>query len=1149
MQILKHSRISYIISDSFRGFCTLTACFIRLLKVPHHCVYKISSKRNSFGECICVIALLLSQLCSYAQSGKNPAPGETPGHKTYIIDNWDTEKGLPSNSLLSLFQSSEGFIWISSYQGVLRFDGSEFVQYNKTNTPSFQTTGISTIAEDKQKRLWFGTYGGGILTYSNSVFRASPEEIRDQTIGALYVDGDEVLVGTRGHGLYCYRNDTLKQVESFAALKDVMISAITRDPANALWIGTENKGIVKIVSGKVSMLTTQDGLPDNKITSFFTDSQHRLWIGTSKGIVLMESGQLKLEPSVPSCLVKNIAEDQHGNLWAASECGLFIRRKESTKWVEFRDDNSHQLANNIVDVLPSIEGDVWVTTYRHGLFRIRYSSFSTINVSNGLSAPIVTAVSEISPGRFLIGTDNGKVDIVEHGQVKPFRMKKTLPETRIRHFLRDRRQNIWIGTSGGLLKISPSGKEEWLTKETGLSDNLIRVLFEDRDGAIWIGTRTGGITRIDEKGQFTYLNKESGFPSDFIMSIDQSKDGAMWIGSNESGLFKISNDKVISCSKEDGLPSNVIFNTFEDSEGTLWFATNGGLVRLKNKTFFTYDGRHGLPNDAPYDVLEDAFGNLWLPSTLGIMKISRKNLDDVATGKTKALEVRLYDRQDGIEEPECTGTTESLRASDGTMWIPTLDGIILIDAEKLPQNDTNVKVYIDYLAINDEKLLPSDHMELQPGVKRLSFKYSALNLKAPTKVKFRFKLENFDNQWIEVGSRKEVFFTNLSPGAYRLLISARNEDGKWSENITQLNFLVLPYFHQTPMFYFMVVVAVGVFVFGIFRWRTYSIKARNEELSNLVVHQTEELRSTNAALADQKEEVERTNEELLAQHSHLAEANIKLEQAHVTIKTANEELLRSNQHLEVKVKERTHDLQTAIDKVSRLNEELAVFIYRASHDLKGPTASLIGLALLGKMEGGVESQRYFERIENTAVSMNKVLSKLINIHGAITRKDLTPEPVVIPELVRDAQHSALGNGHDSVVFKLDCNIHQTINCDGTLLRIILENLIENAMTFSSPDRNLEINCIIRKTNQEISIVLEDNGLGIEKENYERVFDLFFRASENSKGNGLGLYLVKKAVEKLNGRIKLESEVNQYTRFIITFPESVEIFEESESSTT
>jgi ligand-binding sensor domain-containing protein/signal transduction histidine kinase len=1112
--------------------------------VPHHCVHNISSNRNSFGGCICVIALLLSQFCSFAQSGKIPAD-RAPGHKTYIIDHWGTEKGLPSNSLLSLFQSSDGFIWISSYQGALRFDGSEFVQYNKSNTPSFQTTGISTIAEDSQKRLWFGTYGGGVLTFSKSVFHPSPEQIRNQTIGALYVDRDEVLLGTRGHGLYSYRNDTLKRVEAFAALKDVMISAITRDPSNTLWIGTENKGLVKMVSGKLTTLTTKDGLPDDKITSFFTDSQRRLWIGTSKGIVYLESGQLKLEPSVPSCLVKNIAEDESGNLWAASECGLFIRRKETSKWVEFLDDDRHQLANNIVDVLPSAEGDIWVTTYRHGLFRIRYSSFSTINTSTGLSAPIVTAVSEVAPGRYLIGTDNGKVDVVEHGQVKPFRTKKTLPESRIRQFLRDRRQNIWIASSGGLLKISPSGKEEWLTKETGLSDNLIRVLFEDRDGSIWIGTRAGGITRIDENGKFSYLNKENGFPSDFIMSIDQSKDGAMWIGSNESGLFKILNDTVISCSKEDGLPSNVIFNTLEDSEGTLWVATNGGLVRLKNGTFFTYDGRHGLPNDAPYDVLEDAYGNLWLPSTIGIMKVSGKSLNDVANGAAKSLEVRLYDRQDGIEEPECTGTTVSLKAGDGTMWIPTLDGVILVDVEKLPKNDANVKVYIDYLSVNDEKLLPSDNIELQPGVKRLSFKYSALNLKAPTKVMFKFKLENFDNQWIEVGSRKEVFFTNLGPGAYKLLVSARNEDGKWSENITQLSFNVLPYFHETPMFYFMVVVALGVFVFGIFRWRVYSIKVRNEELSNLVVHQTEELRSTNAALADQKEEVERTNEELLAQHTHLAEANIKLERAHLAIKAANEELLLSNQHLEAKVKERTHDLQTAIDKVSRLNEELAVFIYRASHDLKGPTASLIGLALLGKIEGGIESQRYFERIENTAASMNKVLSKLINIHGAITRKDLTPEPVIITEFVRDAQHSALGNGQDSVVFNLDCNIHQTIYCDGTLLRIILENLIENAIIFSSPDRNTEINCIIRKTDQVIWITLEDNGLGIAQENCERVFDLFFRASEHSKGNGLGLYLVKKAVEKLNGRIELESVINRYTRFMVSFPESVEIVEESD----
>lgn len=1102
---------------------------------------EITKRRNGFRECILVFALLANHLSGMAQ---NIGPGDrlvSTGTiaRSYIIDNWDTGKGLPSNSLLSLFQSSDGFIWISSYQGVLRFDGSEFVQFNKTNTPSFQTTGVSTIVEDENNRLWFGTYGGGVLKYSNSDFVRSPRELSDQTIGALYCDGENVLVGTRGHGIFCYRNDSLQAAPAFDELKDFMVSAIVRDNKNIIWVGTENKGLIRIAQDKTTTFTVADGLPENKVTSFFIDANETMWMGTPQGIAYMESGRIHVDQSMPRCLVKNIAGDAEGNLWAAAECGLFIREAGTKQWREFLDNNNHRLAASIVDVLPSREGDVWISSYRHGLFRIRYSSFRTISSVTGLSGPTVTAVAEIGTGKMLVGTDNGKIDLVENYRVRHFPIKTKLPDTRVRHILRDRRNNIWIGVSGGLLKISPDGRERWLTKEEGLSDNLVRVLFEARDGTIWIGTRAGGITKIDTLGKFSYLGRTNGFPSDFIMSIDQDESGNMWVGLNESGLVRIVDQEITVFTTKDGLPTNVIYNTYEDKEHTVWVATNSGLVRFKDGEFFTYDAHHGLPNDAPYDVLEDSQGNLWMPTTLGIMKVSKSNLSDVASGTVKSLEVRLYDHQDGIEEPECTATTVSLKAGDGSMWIPTLDGVVVLNADDLPLNKENVRVYINYVTANDERLMPANEIELKPGVKRFSVKYSALNLKAPTKVKFRFKLENFDNQWVEVGSRKEVFFTNLRPGSYRFLVSARNEDGKWSETVTEMRFTVLPYFHQTPIFYFLVASVLGALVFGIFRWRVYSIKSRNQELSDLVVSQTDELRSINAALADQKEEVERTNEELLAQHSHLADANSKLEDAHMQIKKANEDLLRSNQQLEDKVRDRTKDLQTALDKVNRLNEELAIFIYRASHDLKGPTASLIGLALLGKMEGGSESQRYFERIEDTAVTMNKILSKLINIHGAITRKDVSQEPVVIADVVDEVRQITIGKSNDPVAFELDCGIHRTVCCDGTLLRIILENLIENALTFRRVGVKPVIKCVIRKINQEILVSVEDNGPGIEPENHERVFDLFFRASENSKGNGLGLYLVKKAVEKINGRIQLESAVNQFTRITVMFPESDE----------
>lgn len=1047
----------------------------------------------------------------------------------YYVDRWTTDDGLPANTLTYIHKSQKGYIWISSFDGIVKFDGIEFKTYNraKNNLPS---NAISKIEEDANHKLWIGTYGEGLMSYENGEFKSeNNESLKSQSIQTLYIDDtDRIWIGTRGHGLYYREGTEIKEFRRHSSIENITVSAVTKTKEGDMWIGTEGNGLVKYKDNNFQVFTTEDGLPEDQIITLYFDHKGTMWVGTNIGLARFNGKSFELVNEIGTCYVAKIFEDADKNLYVATDCGLFKKLSGSKAWLKLPMEEIIP-GEFFTDAFVDEDGSIWATTYYTGLALIRKSKFINYTVQDGLASQSISSVAKYDSNTFLIGTNAGVINTIRDGKVGKLDLKTNLPDRRIRSILKDSNGNLWVGTSMGLLLKKLSGEEKWYTMDNGLPDIKVRLVYEDAKGTIWIGTRSGGLAKVTGEDQFVIINKSTHLNSDFIMSIKEDNQGNLLIGTNENGLNVLQLDGSIKyITKEDGLPSNLIFNTYTDADDVTWIMTNAGLCRMKGQDFFSITAAHGLATDAPFDFIEDEYGDVWLPTSKGVVKASKKQLNDYAEGRIDKINFRLYDKQDGLDVAECTGAAKSLLTSEGEIWIPALNGIFVIKPGTISRNQTPPPVFVTKALLNStEHRIKNDTLRLTPDIQRLVVKYEALNYTAPSKVRYKFMLKGFDDHWVESQNVREAQYTNLKHGTYTFTVTASNEDGVWNEKHAMLTVIVEPHFYETSAFTIAIVLVTIALIFSAFRLSVYNIKKRNKNLTKLVEEQTSELRDINARLEEQKEE-------LMQQHELLYQKNIELENAHGKITHVNEELTRVNTRLEEKVEERTKDLSQTLEKLKATNEELDTFIYRASHDLKGPTASLLGLAMLGKtLSTDPKYLEFFVRIEDTSYNMNNILGKLLSMH-VIMQTTVSYTPINLEALINEIKKSLrIEKNNYLITYQLD--EHLTFYSDQNLLKIILKNLIENSLIFNDISRDITIKVSALKKRSSIYLCVEDNGEGIEPDVKPRIFDLFYRGSQKSKGNGLGLYLVKKAVEKLNGSIELESEVNKRTKFTIILP--------------
>jgi ligand-binding sensor domain-containing protein/signal transduction histidine kinase len=1013
---------------------------------------------------------------------------------------WDTKNGLPTYSLLSVCQTSNGYLWIASYDGLIRFDGHEFSIYNKSNTDVFESNTIRRLAEDSKGNLWMTSQGNGLVSYKNNKFqRFGEEEGLNHLYRALHIDNeDRIWSAAPEKGWFYFKNGKFNFLEHTSSLTNIEVRTIESNKEGAIWFGTLGRGLYKYSNGKLESFTVADGLSSNWIYSLFFDSNNTLWIGTSKGLCYYNDDGFNIFPKLRTVNVNDILEDKHGNIWIASTQGLY-RYNPDTKKMENLSSRNGLTHNFINDFLIDLEGNMWMAFYKGGLAVLKDGKFTNYTVADGMAGKVVNAVCEISQGVFLTAFDNGELSLIENGVVRDYDISVDLSGERIRHILKDRKENLWFSTYSGLLKVAPNGKSEWIRNIAALSQRKIRLCFEDSKGNIWIGTRNNGLIKMNTDHTYELFSVANGLSANLIMSIDEDAYGNILVGTSEgeSGLSIISNGKIIqTLAKEEGLLSNVIFNTYHDNENVLWVATIGGLSRIDNGKITNITIREGLLCDTPFDVLEDSIGNLWLPCSKGIMRVSKAEIELLSSGERSRVACRLFNQHDGMIVSECNPTTQSLKAINGNLIFPTVNGIAQINPSNILSNNYKPPVKINSLLVDNTPVEIQNKQIFKPGHKRFTFDYTAISLYEPKKVNFKYQLVGFDESWVDAGNNRSISYTNLEYGNYTFKVIASNNDGLWNTSGDSFSFTIRPRVIHTAGFYIVISILFLLLIYVIYVIRIGQLKRKQEQLEELIDLRTQEVRDKNKDLEEKKSEIE-------AQAEFLAEQKKEL-----------------------------NLLNASKDKMFSI----------IAHDLRGPLGNFRTMAdmMLSTRNEFDESEQeeMLRLLSQNAQSTYDLLENLLN-WSSTQRGVITYEPRVLSvapilsDIVSFVNPMAVKKQINVVIQSIDETLQ--VFADENMLRAILRNLIGNAIKFTREGGEIQVKAT--RKNKKIEFGIGDNGIGIRPEVKDKLFSqaehTIQLGTNEEKGSGLGLLLCKEFIEKMDGKIWLESELGQGSTFYFT----------------
>lgn len=1035
----------------------------------------------------------------------------------FLVENWSTDQGLPTNSVLHIYQTVDGYIWISGYDGLIRFDGVKFDKFNQSNTPVFKSDVIRKMAQDKNGVLWITTQGSGLVSYNEGVFqRHGREDEIDNMSRALFIDQtNRIWSSSKEKGWFYYEDGEFVFLNHSSDLSLIEVRAIEQGNSGEIYFGTMGKGLFVYKAGNLNRAIF-DGLLDNVwIYSIHQDNNNILWVGTNKGLLTIKNDKVEPYKLPVVTTVNSIIEDTFGNIWLGTNDGLF-RINQRNNNIEWLTDRNGLDNNFIIDMLIDFEGTLWLTNYKGGLSRIKDSKFTNYNQQGGLNGKIVNAICELKPETYLVAFDNGELNLIDKGVILDYQNKFSLQGKRIRHIQKDLNNSIWISTYSGLLKIDKNGQQKWYNKSTGLPDNQIRLTYVDSKENLWIGTRNAGLVGMLRNGSQVVFNNNNGLSSNLVMSIDEDYLGNIIVGtsegednlniiSDENGNFNISIIK--------GIDSDVIFNVLCDSSKYTWIATENGLYLYDNEKLKHFSVENGLVDNTIYDVLADNNGFLWMPFKTGIMKVKKKDVLKLLNEDNQTFSCIVYNKTDGMYSQESNPTSQSVLTSDGALLFATINGLSQIYPSNLLYNDYVPPVVIEKITVDNKKYRTNESMILYPNNKRITFDFTALSFYEPSKVQFKYKLEGFDDEWIDGGGIRNVSYTNLSHGYYTFIVIASNNDGVWNNKGASYTFQIKPYFYQTLWFYLVLIIVLITVFFLFIQMRIRQLKLWKIRLEKIVRDRTLEINVKNKALQKQKNEILAINQELLKQREEMM---------------AQAELLEENKR----------ELTSANGMKDKMFSIIA-------HDLKNPLGNLKGIldmVLKQAVEANdIKQKELFLLLSEQTQITFELLENLLN--WSVSQRGLDKpitEYFLVDPIINEVIH-LLRNQTNKKKITIVSNvpIDTSVYADINMVRTIFRNLINNAVKFTPIDGKITIEAVNKDEFIEFAIV--DNGVGISAENQDKLFDQYNHYStfgtNQEKGSGLGLVLCKDFITKSGGSIRFDSSVDSGSTFYFTLLES------------
>jgi signal transduction histidine kinase/ligand-binding sensor domain-containing protein len=731
-------------------------------------------------------------------------PGFSAPSPNYFIRTWQVENGLPQNKVTAVVQTRDGYLWLSTYNGLVRFDGVRFTVFDDANTPELRSSRVTSLFEAADGVLWIGDEGGHVTQYKQGRFKAVSFHA-NWSGGKIYgiaadESGDVWLMNEAGE--LARAKDGLVLIPPAGTVAKVV--ALT-SAGGKIWV-TCNGAVSALERGQLSPLKFNEPTTNSYVQGIGASSDGGLWVASdgrfrkwldgrwvqdlgptpwSNSIVCpvveMRNGVLAIGTvnqglylifpknaqaplhfdrvsGFPSDWVISLWEDREGNLWSGTGAGLVVMRPNNIETISPPDQWKGRA---VLSVCPGQNGALWIGTEGAGLYRFQNGAWTNFNSAQGIRNPYIWSLAEDAGGKLWAGTWGGGL-FVQNGD--SFEFAKGMEKiTTPMPALLSAENGLWVGTTSGLLRYQ-AGKAMWFNQNPGQNLSDVRAIKKDEQGTIWFGMVGNGLASLQDQ-KIRQFKKLDGLSSDFIDCLHFAKNGTLWIG------------------------------TF-----------GGGLTRFKNGHFSIINRQQGLPNNVIGDIEADSQGFFWMSSYGGIIRASEAELNRCADGETQEVHCLTYGINDGLPTLECSEGLQpaGCKTADGRLWFPTSKGLVSVNPTNVIINHLPPPVIIEEIRIDDQtiarKTADEVPLRISPGWHRLDFQYTGLSFVAPEKVQFKCRLNKFDADWINMGTKRVATYNYIPPGNYSFQVVACNNDGIWNETGASLSFDVLPYFWQTLWF-------------------------------------------------------------------------------------------------------------------------------------------------------------------------------------------------------------------------------------------------------------------------------------------------------------------------------------------------------------
>lgn len=813
-----------------------------------------------------LVVLGLGLLALRSLTGRLSAAETNLALPTLSLRAWRLEDGLPIETITALLQSRDGYLWIGTDEGLIRFDGVRFETFHNRNTPAFRLNRVSHLVESDDGDLWIAVSGGGVLRKRGPNYEhfGPAHGLSNEQVRALAVGRDgRIWAGTDGGGLFVRSGNRFRQIPPPNS-DALFIVGVAEAPDGSAIVATPRSGIWRWDGTNWSRVPAEGLEGSTQWTVLQPGLEGRIWAGCQRGLWVYEQGRLHPAPGLGNSLgpVQGVLESSPGEVWLATQSELhhFLGGRTSRQQI-----GSGFSTRGSSILLQDREGSIWAATDGLGLAQLQRTKFTTIGQPEGLAHNEVTSTVE--------GRDG----------------------------------SVWLASAGGLNRITPTGIQKFTTAN-GLPDDFLFSAYEAPDGTLWLGTRTTGPVRYrdgkfspflmygrrqpvaiwcisgDEAGNVwmgstrglhlvrpdlsvTTVTGTNGLSNDDVRSICKSPDGSLWVGTSYGLNLVRGNQVVTNWAAAEGHPIEIVVSLLAEPDGTIWIGTlDRGLFRYRDGRFSHYSATEGLPDSSVYQMIDDGLGSFWFSCGRGVFSVPKAELHAVADHRAPRFHANLYNRADGLRSLELTSSVQpaGMRTRDGRLWFPSNRGVAIIDPGHLPRNlvaprprieravlsgmGTNLVVRVQDLPDADwtvpaperidrspdirgtlpriEIREPGAALELPPGGDFLELHFTAPTFVASRDLTFRCQLENFDRGWIDLGQRRVAYYTRVPPGRYTFRVSAMNHDGVASVADATLELVLRPHWWQgrwIPVALVGIVILAGL---GTHRWRIAALERR-----------------------------------------------------------------------------------------------------------------------------------------------------------------------------------------------------------------------------------------------------------------------------------------------------------------------------------